>query len=179
MLVFKQGIMKFKGYGFLLLLLLFSIFSACKKTIVQDKVYDNVIYDMGNKVVYGSAAEKNKQKTPTQFISILYADLKQTGISNNELNELGTLNLAMGDKGLLNELLISHYMNNPGVLLPTNNAMRANIDQFIEDTFIRFYQRKPSAYEKYYFKNYITQDASVTPELVYSAFALSDEYWFY
>lgn len=152
---------------------------SCKKTIVQDKVYDNVIYDLGNQVVYTAASQKTKQKTATQYLSILYADLKQTTIPNNELTNLSQVNLAFGDKGLVNEVLVSHYMNNPGVVLPTAAYMRANLDQFITDTYIRFYQRKPSSYEMYGLKKIITDDPNMTPELVYSSFALSDEYWFY
>lgn len=152
---------------------------SCKKTIVQDKVYDNVIYDLGNQVVYTSASQKTKQKTATQYLSILYADLKQTTIPNNELTNLSQVNLAFGDKGLVNEVLVSHYMNNPGVVLPTAAYMRANLDQFITDTYIRFYQRKPSSYEMYGLKKIIADDPNMTPELVYSSFALSDEYWFY
>lgn len=152
---------------------------SCKKTIVQDKVYDNVIYDLGNQVVYTSASQKTKQKTATQYLSILYADLKQTTIPNNELTNLSQVNLAFGDKGLVNEVLVSHYMNNPGVVLPTAAYMRANLDQFIIDTYIRFYQRKPTSYELYGLRKLITDDPNMTPELVYSSFALSDEYWFY
>ncbi len=181
MQVFKRNINKKRNLhvAWLLAFVMLIGVVSCKKTIVQDKVYDNVIYDLGDKAVYSNSAEKTRQKTPTQFISILYADLKQTGISNNELNDLSVVNSAFGDKGLLNQVLISHYMNNTGVVLPTNAAMRADLDKFIDETFIRFYQRKPSSYEKYFFKNKIANDAAITPELVYSAFALSDEYWFY
>ena len=153
--------------------------SSCKKTIVQDKVYDNVIYDLGNQVVYTSASQKAKQKTATQYLSILYANLKQTTIPNNELTNLSQVNLGFGDKGLVNEILVSHYMNNPGVVLPTAAYMRSNLDQFITDTYIRFYQRKPTSYELYGLRKLITDDPNMTPELVYSSFALSDEYWFY
>jgi hypothetical protein len=70
-------------------------------------------------------------------------------------------------------------MNNPGVVLPTAAYMRSNLDQFITDTYIRFYQRKPTSYELYGLRKLITDDPNMTPELVYSSFALSDEYWFY
>lgn len=168
-----------KLVGVLLVIATLLANSACKKTIVQDKVYDNTIYDLGNQVVYTSAAQKNKQKTATQYLSILYADLKQTSIPNNELTNLSQVNLAFGDKGLVNEVLVSHYMNNPGVVLPSTSYMRNNLDKFIEETYIRFYQRKPTAYEVYGLKKLITDDPNLTPELVYSSFALSDEYWFY
>ena len=162
-----------------LLLVLITVFAACKKTVIQDHVYDNVIYDVGKTVVYQSSAQKTRQKTPTQFISILYSDLFQNSIPNNQLNDLSVMFLANGDKNMITEMLVSNYMNTTGVKLPTNTAMRADLDKFIDATFIRFYLRNPTAYEKYYLKNMIRNDANITPELVYSSFVLSVEYWFY
>ncbi len=161
------------------LLLIVAAFAACKKTIVQDKVYDNVIYDVGKTAIYQSASQKTRQKTATQFTSILYADLFQQQIPSNELNDLSVLFLANGDKGMINEMLVNNYMQSPNVKIPTNAAMRADVDKFIDNTFIRFYLRNPTAYEKYYLKNLIQNDASITPQLVYSSFVLGDEYWFY
>ena len=128
-----------------LLLVLITVFAACKKTVIQDHVYDNVIYDVGKTVVY----------------------------------DLSVMFLANGDKNMITEMLVSNYMNTTGVKLPTNTAMRADLDKFIDATFIRFYLRNPTAYEKYYLKNMIRNDANITPELVYSSFVLSVEYWFY
>lgn len=52
-------------------------FSACKKQteIVTTQVVDNVIYQVGGTAVYQDNSEKNKQKTNTQYISILHANL--------------------------------------------------------------------------------------------------------
>jgi hypothetical protein len=163
----------------LLFLPIFFIAFSCKKQIVQDHVYDNIIYDVGDKVVYQSASQKTRQKTPTQFISILYSDLFQTAIPNNQLNDLSVLFLANGDKNMITEMLVSDYMNTSGVKLPSNSAMRADLDKFIDNTYIHFYLRYPTSYEKYFLKNLIQNDVNVTPELVYSSFVLSDEYWFY
>ena len=162
-----------------LLLLVVCIFASCKKQIVQDKTYGNVIYDIGNVVLYQSAAQKTRQKTPTQFLSILYADLFQKSIPSNELNDLSILFLANSDKGMINEMLVNNYLKTSGVKMPTNAAMRVDLDKFIDQTFIRFYLRYPTSYEKFYLKNRIQQDANITPEIVYSSFVLSDEYWFY
>ncbi|MFM2226339.1 MAG: hypothetical protein RJA07_2541 [Bacteroidota bacterium] len=158
---------------------LLAITSSCKKKIVQDKVYDNVIYDVGKVPIYQSAADKKRIKTPTQFISILYADLFQNAISTQQLNDLSILYSAQGDKGITTEMLVSNYMNSAAIKMPTNTVMRSDIDKFLTETFIRFYLRNPTSYEKYYFKNLIQTDANITPEFIYSSFALSDEYWYY
>jgi hypothetical protein len=163
----------------LLFVACFIFHSSCKKKIIQDKVYDNVIYDVGKVSLYQSAADKKRVKTPTQFISIMYADLFQKTISTQELNDLSVMYSSEGDKGLMTEMLVSNYMNATSVKMPLNADMRNDIDKFIEETFIRFYLRNPTSYEKYYFKNLIQNDLNITPELVYSSFVLSDEYWYY
>jgi hypothetical protein len=152
---------------------------SCKKEIEEIVVYDNTIYQMENIAVYGSAAEKNKQKTPLQFISIMYADLFNQRISNTELNDLVQVELSIGDKNLFKELIFKHYVNESGITLPTLNQMQANPSTFTTDIYLRFYQRNPTGYEKYYIENLINTDQSITPELIYTSFVLSEEYNFY
>lgn len=152
---------------------------ACKKKTVEEVTYDNVIYELDDVPVYSSNVQKTKQKSPTQYISILYSDLFNKSIPTTELTELGELSLAMGDKGMANELLLTHYYNDPTVVIPTNAQMRADVNQFVEDTYIRFYLRFPTEYEKYYLADLINNDPALTPENIYTAFALSNEYYFY
>jgi len=153
--------------------------SSCKKTITEEVVYDNVIYELNDQVVYSTAAEKNRQKTPTQFISILYADLFNQSISTNDLAEIAELSLSIGDKGVVTELLLSHYLNDPQVDIPTDSQMRADIPTFVESTYVRFFQRFPTAYEAQYLKDLIEDDLLMTPENIYAGFVLSNEYYFY
>jgi hypothetical protein len=54
-----------------------------------------------------------------------------------------------------------------------------DIDAFIISTFKRFYLRYPSEGEKAFFKQYITNNKAVTVEMVYTAFACSEEYQYY
>ncbi len=159
--------LKFLMIPFFLLLLM-----ACKKE------YD-YIYDLGSEAVYSSNAEKDKQKSSTQFISILYSNLFQSSISQQESNDLSELRLAIGDKQIADDLVISAYINNAAVQIPTNADMRANIEQFVEDTYLRFYLRKPTPYEARYLKEVIESDPDFSPELIYTAFAESNEYKFY
>ena len=50
---------------------------------------------------------------------------------------------------------------------------------FVFETYKRFLIREPTEAEVTYFRNYITSDPNVSPELVYFSFALSNEYLFY
>ncbi len=161
-------------------MVLFSlIFISCKKKVIEETVYDNIIYEVNDVAVYGSNVEKTKQKSTNQYISILYTDLFNQAISNNELAEISELTLAMGDKQTSNELIISHYLNSPLVNIPTNSQMRTDVATFINETYVKFYQRYPTEYEKIYLKKMIEDDPLMTAENIYVAFALSNEYYFY
>ena len=137
------------------------------------------IYDVGNEVVYENNSEKNKQKSSAQFISILYSNLFQSSISLQETNELSELRMAMGDKQVADNLIINNYVNSAGVNIPTDADMRADIPKFVEETYIRFYLRKPSPYEAKFLEEEIVNDPGLTPKLIYAAFAESNEYKFY
>jgi hypothetical protein len=154
---------------------------SCKKniTIEKEQVIDNVIYELNPQVVYQSSSEKTKQKSAQQFLSILYANLFQISIPQNDLAELTDVRKANGDKAAIDEIIINSFINDSNIIIPTNAAMRSDIEAFIEATYIRFYLRLPTAYEVYYLKNKIEDDADLTPKLIYTSFALSNEYKYY
>ncbi len=129
--------------------------------------------------LYPSGAGKEKLKTNEQYVAILHANLFQTALSANEIFEINLCIESIGDKELAREVIISNFMNKPGVLIPTVEEMNANIDGFIEDTYIRFFVRYPTEAEKLWLKNFITTNPYVTPEIVYFSFALSNEYMYY
>ena len=155
------------------------LLTACKKEVREEVNYDQVMYGINNVAVYSSSAEKERQKTPVQYISILYGDLFGQRIPNSELNKLTLISLANGDKTMANELILSHYLNSPQLLLPTNQQMRDDLNAFVEATYIRFYKRYPTPYEKLFFVNLIDDDQALTVEMVYTAFILANEYYFY
>lgn len=169
-----------KNISFLIIGLVF-VFSSCKRNtqVINQKIVDNVIYEVGDEVIYQDNSEKNKQKSNTQYVSILYANLFQTPISNSDLTDLSEVRTAVGDKQLIDELIINNYVNDNDVQIPTNQTMRNDIDQFVEDTYVRFFLRLPNAYERHFLKNTIENDPDLTPALIYSAFATSNEYKFY
>jgi ABC-type uncharacterized transport system auxiliary subunit len=155
------------------------LLGACTKEITQQHVYDNTIYLLDTVPVYTSSVEKTKKKTPEQFLTILYADLYNQAISSNEMAEMSQLLLSIGDKLMVRELLLSSFMNAGGVNLPTDSEMRADVDAFVEDTYIRFFVRLPTEYERYYLRERIENDLDLSPELIFTSFALSTEYQYY
>lgn len=162
---------------FLLALVLFSF--SCKKKIEEQIVYDNVIYGVDDVNIYSSNAQKTSQKSPELLVSIMYADIFDQGINTNTLLEVSEIYIALGDKTMFNELIFSHFFKAPGAVVPSDVAMRSDVDAFIEDSYIRFFQRNPSEYEKHYLKDLITTDNDITVENVYTSFVLSNEYYFY
>ena len=165
----------------LLIFIALMTFSACKKetNVIKQPVVDNYIYGVNGENLYQSNVEKDKQKTSEQYISILYANLFQNAVSQNDLVELAELRLCIGDKQAADELILNNFVNSGNVTIPSDSEMRADVEKFIEDTYLRFFLRKPNAYEVFELKKEIEDDEGLTPELIYQAFALSNEYKFY
>jgi hypothetical protein len=156
----------------LLLFFCFSVFvSSCKK--------EDIIYDVNQVNATSYNANKNKLKTISQYISILYANLFQKALSANELVEITKCIESIGDKEVAHEIVLSNFMNKSGVTLPSDSLMRTDINAFIEDTYKRFYVRDLTEAEREFFLNFFESHPDVSVEMVYSAFSLSNEYQFY
>jgi hypothetical protein len=159
----------FKGLALALLIL-----SACKKN-------ENT-YEVVDTSSYGDNLNKDKSKSNIEFHSILSTNLFQKPSSINELSRTDRVIQSCGDKTLINEVIISNYMNSSNVRLPSRKMMVDSTDRFIEETYIRFFIRRPTQAERTWFTNFINANKSnpnFRPELVYTAFAASDEYMFY
>jgi hypothetical protein len=137
------------------------------------------LYEVNEETILPPNANKTKLKSDQQYIAILYANLFQTALSSDNLFEASECVQSIGDKDLVHEVLISNYMNSGGVILPSNEEMRSDIDGFITETYNRFLVRNPTEAERQFFKNYISTHPNVKPELVYFSFALSNEYQYY
>jgi hypothetical protein len=85
----------------------------------------------------------------------------------------------MGDQLLAREIVIANFFNSSDVQLPGNELMRSDIGSFVDETYKNFYLRLPGAAEKAWVTRLIETQPDFTPELVYFAFALSNEYLFY
>lgn len=148
-------------------------FASCKK---QETKYE---YGVNTVNVLPNNLTKTKLKTTDQYIAILYANLFQKALSGNQLFQISQCFDSMGDQILARQLIIANFMGKPGVIVPTDTEMKNDIPKFIEETYVKFYVRRPSEAEKEYLKQMILTDPKITAELVYFSFAMSDEYMYY
>ena len=155
----------------LLLLTVLTVPLSCKK--------EDDSYALNTELILPASAIKTKLKTDQQYVAILHANLFQTALSANQLYDVARCMESIGDKEVAREVIISNFMNKPGVQIPTDSIMRQDLEYFITETYERFLVRQPTQAEVTYFKNYILADPNVTAELVYFSFALSNEYLFY
>jgi hypothetical protein len=139
----------------------------------------DVAYQLNEEDIFPIDAQKGKLKTEGQYLAILHANLFQQALSANKVIELEDIIFGFGDKDLIHEVIISNLMNKQNVQLPTDSAMHADPEQFMLDTYERFLIRRPSEAELTWFINYIDNHPNVSTELVYFAFALSNEYLYY
>ncbi|MDG1262768.1 MAG: hypothetical protein P8H59_02230 [Flavobacteriales bacterium] len=147
-------------------------FSSCKKEPEASFILNDV-------ELYPNAAGKTKIKSNEQYVAILHANLFQTALSANDIFEINNCIESIGDKELAREVIISNFMNDSDVILPTVDEMNTDIDAFITETYVRFLVRYPTEAEKEYVRNFIITNPYVTPEIVYFSFALSNEYMYY
>ena len=158
-------------YAILSLMIILMAMEGCKE--------EQYVYEVNDVEVNPNNSEKDKEKTVPQFISILYSNFYQKALSPDELVEISELIASIGDKRIAYEVVLAKMITDPEVVIPTNGEMRGNIEQFVIDTYKRFYVRFPTEAEKTYFSNYIESNPDVTPVLVYFAFATANEYNYY
>jgi len=164
------------------ILIIFTIFFfSCRTdtTIINESIVDNYIYDINLEKIYQSNLDKTKSKTSEQFIGTIYSHYFQATISLSDLTDLSRLDNAIGDKQLSSELISNSLLSNSNIIIPTNDDMRADIESFVNNTYLRFYQREPSSYEVFELKQLIESNINLTPLLIYHAFTTSNEYKFY
>jgi hypothetical protein len=154
-----------------LLLLLVALWS-CKK----EKTY---IYEVNDETVGQPGGDKENVKSTTEFVSIAYSDLFNTTIPNDTLVALGAAYVAFGDKKLIEDRIIRHFLNSPNVQIPSDSVMRTNIPQFVGNAYRKFLNRDPNEFESYFIADIIQHNSNVTPVLVYYAMMTSNEYRYY
>jgi hypothetical protein len=163
--------MKKIRYTFLSIIIILITMTGCKE--------EQYVYEVNEVAVNPNNSGKDKEKSVPQFISILYSNIYQKALSPDDLVEISELIASIGDKQIAYETVLAKMITDPDIKIPTNGEMRADIEQFVIDTYKRFYVRFPTEAEKTYFTNYIESNPDATPILVYFAFATANEYNYY
>lgn len=152
---------------------------ACALIIASCSKEKTYLYDVNNVNVTQPGNNKGTAKTTTEFISIAYTDLFNTTISNVDLVNMFTAYSAFGDKKLVEDRIIRVLLDRPGVVIDSMQTMRNNLDGFITKSYKKFFNRVPNEFEKYYLKNKIQNDTTITPQMLYYSFMTSNEYRYY
>ena len=132
--------------------LLFFLFLAFISTSCQK---DDIVYDINQLQSSSYNANKNKQKSIGQYISIVYANLFQKALSSNELVEITRCIESIGDKQVAHEIVLSNFLNSDEVIIPSDSLMRQDLDIFLEETYKRFFVRDITEAEREFFLNYL------------------------
>lgn len=138
-----------------------------------------VVYGINDLEITPVNSYKNKAKTYAQYVSILYTNMFQKPIGPNQMLEALKALESIGDKQVAFDILVSKYMNDPNVKLPSVESMQSDPETFVRETYTRFLVRQPTEAELQWMVNYIQSRPALTPELVYFSFATSNEHFHY
>ena len=123
--------------------------------------------------------DRDNLKSDLQFISIAYADLFGSQISNRDLQALMSGYNSVGDKQLVIDRIIRKLLTSPGINKPNAVTMRSDLDAFIQESFKRFFVRDAAEMEVWYFKSVIEENPDIQPEEIYYVLMSSEEYRYY
>ncbi|HRH66074.1 MAG TPA: hypothetical protein PLU53_07240 [Bacteroidia bacterium] len=142
----------------------------------KEKKYE---YAVNPVAVTPDGGEKNTQKTTAEFISIAYADLFGIQIPQTRLVNLSIAYSSFGDQKVIEDRIIRNFLNDTLAVVPDSVVVNRDTAAFLSKAYKKFFNREPSEFEKYTWKNTIRQDPAITPLTVYYTLMTSDEYRFY
>lgn len=156
--------------------ILIIIFIVSVAGCTKEKKYQ---YNVNDVTVVQEGGEKNTRKSTTEFISIAYSDLFGTSIPQSKLINLSVAYSSFGDLEVIEERIISNFLNDPAVIIPSAPSVNGDTTEFINNSYRKFFNRTANELEKHYWKELIRTNSSVTPATIYFAMMTSDEYRFY
>jgi len=118
----KNKILALSKKLIIILLCMPLIFTSCKKE-------EDITYGVNQINADSYNSGKDKLKSISQYISIVYANLFQKALPANELVEISSCIISIGDKEVANEIVLSNFMNKTGVIMPADWMMR--VDQIL------------------------------------------------
>ncbi len=138
-----------------------------------------VEYEVDPVSVSASGGDKNNQKSTTEFISIAYADLFNTEISQTRLVNLSIAYSSFGDLRVIEDRIIRNFLNDTNAVIPASISVSGDTSVFISNSYKKFFNREATAFEKYQWLQLIRSNPSTSPLTVYYSLMTSDEYRFY
>lgn len=156
---------------YILLLISYSLYACTEET--------TYVYEVDTVNAIGNSGDKNTPKSTLEFISIAYADVFGTSITQNQLVNLSTSYASFGDKKVIEELIVSNFLNRPNAQIPATPSVNGDTAAFITSAYKKFYNREPNPFESYFWLDLFRRSATANPGTMYYALMTSDEYRFY
>lgn len=154
-------------------LLLLLLFISCSK----DSPY---IFGVEDVNITQNAVEKTHLKTDLEFISIAYTDLFSSTISQNELKDIIFTYKSFGDKTLVIQMIVKKFLDDQNNTIGSiDRTSTETISDFVEESYMKLFNRKPDAFEKWHFTNFINNNTTITSKIFYYSLMTSDEYRYY
>jgi hypothetical protein len=145
------------------------LFVSCQKEqIVQ--------YGINEVNVDKPGASKPNQKSTEQYLSIVYSDLYDKQITNNELVRLNTIVESFGDKGLVEKMIVESFLSSSNLKITSKADMVKDPTAFLNAAYKKFLGRFPSEMEKWFLTKKIKESTIVSPQLIYLSILTSVEY---
>ena len=156
------------------------IFLLSVLTLVSCKKEKKAVYGLNDVDISQNSANKDYLKSTTEFISIAYSDIFGTVISINKLADLTKIYKAFGDKKLIEQMVIKNFLNEPSIQIPQiDRSSTSTINTFVQNMYIKLYNRTPDEYELWFISNMIENDTDLTSELIYFSLMTANEYRYY
>ena len=161
-----KSLLKISMFSFILML-------ACSKE-------PNYLFEVENVQITQASADKNRLKTDIEFVSIAYNDLYGRNIPQGELDDIITVYKSFGDKSMVIPMIIKKFISSENSqTMNINRDSKLTIDNFVQSTYEKIFNRTPNAFEKWYLSDYIQNNKDVSGEMVYYGLMTSNEYRYY
>ncbi len=148
------------------------LFTACEKEV-------DYLYEVNPVAVQSPGSIKSNAKSTVEFLTIAWADLFGTQIPQQELSKLNTVYVAFGDKKMIEDRILLNFLSKSGVQIPAQTNVAGDTTLYINNTYKKLFNRDANAFEKYYLKEQIRLNASMTSQVIWYALMTSNEYRYY
>lgn len=148
-------------------------------TIFSCTTEKEVEYEVDPVTVSKSGSDKNNQKSTTEFISIAYADLFGSEISQSRLVNLSIAYSSFGDLRVIEDRIIRNFLNDTTAIIPASPSVNGDTMLFVNNAYKKFFNRDATEFEKYRWLELIRNNSTSGALTVYYSLMTSDEYRFY
>jgi hypothetical protein len=142
-------------------------------TSCQRKTY---VFEVNDQLINTDQINKENFKAELTLLENAWTDLFNANMPGYIQSQVVTDLNSIGDKIVIVDRVLRHMLNRTEANLPANAAMRADLEGFVNNSYLKFYHRQPSPIELFKIKQLIEDDQAFRPEHLWMAILTSNEY---